>query len=86
MCCHLGGIILPTPGLDRGLEAGSLVFHQATLTTKQLDDGILIPGEHYVELKPDLSDLLAQVSHYMEHPAEAREIAEAGHDFRIYSG
>ena len=68
------------PRLYRGLEAGSLVFHQASQTTKQLDDGILIPGEHYVELKPDLSDMLEKIIYYMEHPAEAREIAEAGHD------
>ncbi|MAG35223.1 MAG: hypothetical protein CL878_03100 [Dehalococcoidia bacterium] len=68
------------PRLFRGLEAGSLVFHQASPSIQLLEDGILIPGQHYVELKPDLSDMLEKVSYYMDHPAEAREIAQAGHE------
>ena len=67
------------PRLYRGLEAGSLVFHQATPDIQLLEDGILVPGLHYVEIAPDLSDLLEQVEHYLAHPGEAREIAETGH-------
>ena len=67
------------PRLYRGLEAGSLVFHQATPDIQLLDDGILVPGVHYVEIAPDLSDLLEQVEYFVAHPGEAREIAEAGH-------
>jgi hypothetical protein len=67
------------PRLYRGLEAGSLVFHQATPDIQLLEDGILVPGLHYVEIAPDLSDLLEQIEHYLAHPAEAREIAETGH-------
>jgi spore maturation protein CgeB len=67
------------PRLYRGLEAGSLVFHQATPDIQLLEDGILVPGLHYVAIAPDLSDLLEQVEHYLAHPDEAREIAETGH-------
>ena len=67
------------PRLYRGLEAGSLVFHQATPTVQFIEDGILRPGEHYVEVQPDLSDLPEQVTYYQRHPAEARAIAQAGH-------
>jgi hypothetical protein len=67
------------PRLYRGLEAGSLVFHQATPTVRLLDDGLLVPGQHYVEIAPDLGDLVEKVDHFMRHPSEARAIAEAGH-------
>ena len=67
------------PRLYRGLEAGSLVFHQATPDIQLLEDGILVPGLHYVEIAPDLSDLLERVEYFTAHPGEAREIAEAGH-------
>ncbi len=67
------------PRLYRGLEGGSLVFHQATPTIRFLDDGLLEPGRHYVEVAPDLSDLVGQVLYYMLHQDEAREIAEEGH-------
>jgi len=67
------------PRLYRGLEAGSLVFHQATPTIRLLEDGLLVPGQHYVEIAPDLCDLLEKVDHFLSHPFEAREIAEAGH-------
>jgi Glycosyl transferase family 90 len=67
------------PRLYRGLEAGSLVFHQATPTIRLVDDGLLVPGEHYVEVAPDLSDLVEKVEHFVRHPSEAHAIAEAGH-------
>jgi hypothetical protein len=67
------------PRLYRGLEGGSLVFHQATPHIRFLDDGILRPGRDYVEIASDLSNLTEQVQYYLDHPAEAREIAEEGH-------
>jgi hypothetical protein len=65
--------------LYRGLEAGSLVFHQATPSIRLLEDGVLEPGRHYVEIAADLFDLLEKVDYFMGHPADAHEIAEAGH-------
>lgn len=67
------------PRLYRGLEAGSLVFHQSTSAVRLLDDGILLPGKHFVEVATDLSDLVDKVNYYMNHPSEAQEIAETGH-------
>ncbi|MCU1447987.1 MAG: hypothetical protein JWP02_157 [Acidimicrobiales bacterium] len=67
------------PRLYRGLEGGSLVFHQATPTIQLLEDGLLEPGHHYVEVAPDLSDLVDKLDYFLRHPVEARTIAEAGH-------
>jgi hypothetical protein len=67
------------PRLYRGLEGGSLVFHQATPALRLLEDGLLEPGKHYVEIAPDLSDLIEKFDYFRTHPSEARDIAEAGH-------
>ena len=67
------------PRIYRGLEGGSLVFHQATPTIRHLDDGILQAQRHFVEIAPDLSDLVAKVQYFIDRPAEARDIAEEGH-------
>jgi hypothetical protein len=66
------------PRLYRGLEAGSLVFHQATPTVRFLEDGLLVAGHHYVEIAPDLSDLVEKVDYFLSHPSEARDVAAAG--------
>ena len=68
------------PRLYRGLEAGSLVFHQATAGIRLIEDGLLEPGRHYVEIAPDLSDLVEKVDYFFGRPGEARQIAEAGHE------
>lgn len=39
-------------------------------------EGTLIPNYHYVEIKPDFSDLEARVRYYIEHPDEAQQIIE----------
>lgn len=44
-------------------------------------EGRLIPNVHYIEIKPDYSDLIERVSYYMEHPDEAEAIIEAAHHF-----
>lgn len=68
------------PRLYRGLEGGSLVLHQATPGIHLLEDGVLRPGRHYVEIAPDLSDLVEKVEYFVGHPDAAREIANAGHE------
>lgn len=37
-------------------------------------EGCLVPGYHFVELKPDLSDLEAKIEYYEAHPDEAHAI------------
>ena len=44
-------------------------------------EGTLRPNEHYIEVRPDFSDLLERISYYNEHPAEAAEIVENAHEY-----
>ncbi len=37
-------------------------------------EGRLIPNVHYVEIKPDLSDLIERVKYYLKHPEKAEAI------------
>ena len=52
---------------------------QATPSIRLLEDGLLVPGQHYVEIAPDLSDLVEKLDYFLSHPSEGREIAESGH-------
>lgn len=40
-------------------------------------EGRLIPGVHYVEVRPDYADLIEKMDHYSAHPDEAASIADA---------
>ena len=42
-------------------------------------EGSLEPERHYVEVKPDFSDLEERMDHYLGHPALAREIIAEAH-------
>jgi len=44
-------------------------------------EGRLVPGEHFVGIKPDCSDLIEKLDYYDEHPAEARAIVENAHEY-----
>jgi hypothetical protein len=44
-------------------------------------EGRLTPGEHFIEVKSDYSNLLDQMAYYDEHPKEAKEIIENAHAF-----
>lgn len=41
----------------------------------------LVPGIHYVEIKPDLSDLLEKVRYYLQREDQRNRIAAAGRDY-----
>ncbi|KAJ7644039.1 glycosyl transferase family 90-domain-containing protein, partial [Roridomyces roridus] len=58
------------------LKSGSLVF-KATAFVEYFDDW-LRPYEHYIPLKPDLSDLVDKVRWAIANEAEARRILETG--------
>lgn len=66
------------PRLLRGLEAGALVFHQEISDIVDLHSDLFIPYEHYVPIRPDLSDLIEHLDYYMTHEKEARAIAQSG--------
>lgn len=44
-------------------------------------EGRLIPDYHYIEIKPDYSDLIEKTTWYAEHPKEANEIISHAHEW-----
>jgi len=43
-------------------------------------EGTLIPNYHYIEVKPDFSDLTERLTYYIEHPEEAETIIQHAHE------
>lgn len=44
-------------------------------------EGTLIPDYHYVEIRPDYSDLEERMRYYIEHPVEAEAIIAHAHEY-----
>lgn len=44
-------------------------------------EGTLIPDYHYIEVKPDYSDLIEKLNHYIDHPEKAEAIIEHAHAY-----
>lgn len=44
-------------------------------------EGRLIANYHYVEIKPDFSDLIERMNYYIEHPKEAQDIINHAHEY-----
>ena len=44
-------------------------------------EGRLIPDYHYIEVKPDYSDLIEKIEYYIVHPSEAEAIIEHAHEW-----
>lgn len=44
-------------------------------------EGTLIPNYHYIEIKPDCSDLIERLEYYIAHPDEAQEIVRHAHEY-----
>ena len=44
-------------------------------------EGTLIPNYHYIEVKPDFSDLVEKLEYYIAHPEEAEAIVCHAHDY-----
>jgi len=42
-------------------------------------EGTLVGGKHFIEIKPDFSDLELQLQYYIAHPDECRTIIENAH-------
>ncbi|MBK7501844.1 MAG: glycosyltransferase [Polaromonas sp.] len=43
-------------------------------------EGTLVGGKHYIEIKPDYSDLEAQLTYYLAHPDECMAIIQNAHE------
>ena len=44
-------------------------------------EGKLIPDYHYIEVKPDFSNLEEKMDYYTQHPDEAEEIIRHAHEY-----
>ena len=44
-------------------------------------EGTLIPNYHYIEIKPDFSDLEERLNYYIEHVDESLEIINHAHEY-----
>lgn len=44
-------------------------------------EGTLIPNYHYIEIKPDFSDLEERLTYYIEHKDKALEIIKHAHEY-----
>ncbi|MBP3776863.1 MAG: lipopolysaccharide biosynthesis protein [Prevotella sp.] len=44
-------------------------------------EGTLIPNYHYIEVKPDFSDLEERLTYYIQHPEEAEAIIRHAHEY-----
>lgn len=44
-------------------------------------EGTLIPDYHYIEIKPDFSDLEQRLTFYNNHPEQARQIIDHAHTY-----
>jgi hypothetical protein len=44
-------------------------------------EGKLIPNYHYIEIKPDFSDLKERIAYYLGHPKEAEAIVRHAHEY-----
>ena len=44
-------------------------------------EGTLIPNFHYIEIKPDYSDLPERLQYYIDHPEEGKKILQNAHEY-----
>ena len=44
-------------------------------------EGTLVPNYHYIEVKPDFSNLEERLTYYIDHPSEAEEIIRHAHEY-----
>lgn len=44
-------------------------------------EGTLIPDYHYIEVKPDYSDLIEKLNYYIAHPEKAEAIISHAHEY-----
>lgn len=79
ICLAIWGNNPLTYRLFEGLSFRCLVIAQSLGGIEFIDCGMK-PGVHYVEVKPDLSDLTEKVDYYLTHERLAQEIANNGYN------
>lgn len=63
------------------MSSNSLAVMPAPRYETWFMEGTLIPGEHYVAVSADYSDLPDQLEYYLQHPREAEEIIDNAHRY-----
>lgn len=63
------------------MSSGSLAVMPRPRYETWFMEGMLVPNVHYVEIKPDYSDLEERLSYYIDHPCQAREIIQNAHEY-----
>lgn len=61
------------------MSSNSLPVMPAPTMESWFQEALLQPGEHYVHVASDYSDLLDRMDYYLSHPAEADEMIENNH-------
>lgn len=78
MLIHIDGNVLAYR-LLYSMLTGSLILRVKSPYQSFVDvAGLLKPGVHYIEIKPDLSNLEAEVARWMEKDEEASQVAYTG--------
>ncbi|NTV45276.1 MAG: glycosyltransferase family 1 protein, partial [Chlorobiales bacterium] len=78
ICLAIWGNNPLTYRLFEGFSLRCLVIAQSLRAIEFIDCG-LKPDVHYVEVKPDLSDLTDKIDYYLRHERRAQEIADNGY-------
>jgi len=63
------------------MSSGSLAVMPPPAYETWFMEGSLMPGEHYVPIRPDHSDLIEQLDHYSSRPAAAKAIVHAANEY-----
>lgn len=79
ICCIEGNDV--ATNLKWVMSSNSLAVMPAPRFESWFMEGTLIPNYHYVEIKPDYSDLIERTDYYINHPDEAEAILEHAHEY-----
>lgn len=79
ICCIEGNDV--ATNLKWVMSSNSLAVMPRPKYESWFMEGSLIPDYHYVEIKPDYSDLIERMEYYIEHPHEAEAIIGHCHDY-----
>lgn len=79
ICCIEGNDV--ATNLKWVMSSNSLAVMPKPRIESWFMESTLIGGVHYVEIKPDYSDLEEKMRYYIEHPDEAQAIIDNAHNY-----
>lgn len=63
------------------MSSNSIAVMPRPVTETWFMEGRLVPNYHYIEVKPDFSDVEERLRHYLAHPEEAEAIVRHQHEW-----